>query len=907
MSLLEHILQKVLEKIASVIAVFSQLFLYFPCGSKASNIEIAIAGYKLLQEKFYTREAFPQDWAWIQNELGCAYNCRIRGETAENLELAIEAFKSALPIYIGGRFSNEWAKTQTNLGITYCYRLRGDKNNNLEAAIKAFELALQVYSCEGFPENWAWTQNQIGYAYMQLKKEDVNNVEKAIQAFELALQVYTVDKFPSDWAITQNNLANTYLKRQQGNKEDNLEQAIHIFNSVLKKLINKQYPSQWAKIKNNLGIAYIKRKNGYKKDNLKLAVQAFESALQIYNSDDFPHEWATTQGNIGYAYQNAENYTKAHTAFAAAINIAESLRAEIISGSGIEADKQKLAEEWNPYYQNIVEVCLELAQDQPQYFADAMEYAELSKSRNLVELLATKNLYPKEDFYDRQGKQEDYERHCKELDELRRKNSSKQRQKESQEELKSLRKKRDNLLKNINDIDKTFKFTQKVNKISFSEMQALVKEDTVLIEWYITNSKIITFIVNHNKESEIKNIPFVLTSSSEDLDSLISLCKQYLQAYYATDKEKWQSKLNSHFRELAKILHIEEILSHIPETCNRLILVPHRFLHLLPLHALPLSEEQDKCLLDQFEGGVRYAPSCQLLQLSQRLQRTEFSNLFAVQNPKNVLASLKYAKLEVDVIRSFFSSNYVLQERDASEVTLKVSENLPSSHCCHFCCHGEFDLKSPLESALLLAEHGSETQKEDGRLTLAEIFGLTLDKCRLVTLSGCETGMVDPDSISDEYIGLPSSFLFAGSPSIVASLWKVNDISTALLMIKFYENLIEHWNKSSELEESAVAIALNKAQIWLRDLTRTRFKQSIEHWTKQPIEQWIKSLSLSYIDEFNLRSFFSTRTELEQWIENLSLRRTDKFYLERSLLQHQDEEKPFCQPYHWAAFCAIGQ
>lgn len=50
MSLLEHILQKVLEKIASVIAVFSQLFLYFPCGRKASNIEIAIAGYKLLQE-----------------------------------------------------------------------------------------------------------------------------------------------------------------------------------------------------------------------------------------------------------------------------------------------------------------------------------------------------------------------------------------------------------------------------------------------------------------------------------------------------------------------------------------------------------------------------------------------------------------------------------------------------------------------------------------------------------------------------------------------------------------------------------------------------------------------------------------------------------------------------------------
>ena len=115
--------------------------------------------------------------------------------------------------------------------------------------------------------------------------------------------------------------------------------------------------------------------------------------------------------------------------------------------------------------------------------------------------------------------------------------------------------------------------------------------------------------------------------------------------------------MTTRFQQLAEILHIEDILSHIPKTCDRLILVPHRFLHLLPLHALPLSKEQDQCLLDKFKGGVGYAPSCQLLQINQGLQRTEFSKLFAVQNPKNAkLEPLDYANLEVKAICEFFSS-----------------------------------------------------------------------------------------------------------------------------------------------------------------------------------------------------------------------------------------------------------
>jgi CHAT domain-containing protein len=912
------------KKFAQNIVVFSNKIFSSLDVSKASNtkVEIVIVGYEVVLEAFTPDEISHEGWAFLKKELGCAYSRRIRGETAENLEVAVQAFKSALEVYTPETLTERWAETLNNLGNIYRYRIRGEKADNLEEAINSHKLVLKKYSREASSEIWAETQNNIGCAFLERKNEHrAKNIKKAIDAFQYALEVYTCEDYPNEYALTKNNLGRAYLEMEKDDKEENLELAIKAFHSVLE--IEQHHSYQWARTQNNLSSAYLQKKKGDIKENLKLAIQACQAALQVYTPDAFPQEWAITQGELGYAYhQTGEKYHEAYNAFADAITILEDLRGKIVSGSDINADKQKLAEEANPIYQGMVEVCLELAKDNPDYYAHAIEYAERSTARNLVELLANKVFYPKGYIY------------RNELDELRREISSKQRQKESYEEFKKLQQKRDNLLKKINQLDPSFKFTQQVNPISFKEIQNLVRENTAIIEWYITSSKIITFIITCDKQPIVSISSFKYKDpKGKDLD-LIEWCKGYFQAYYAAKGEKdenrktklqeeWKNGLTTRLQDLANILHINEILSHIPKNCNRLILVPHRFLHLLPLHALPLPEEQDKCLLDKFEGGVGYAPSCQLLQLNQGFQRTEFSNLFAVQNPHNVLKKLHYAKLEVDVIRKFFSCPEVLEEQNAEEKTLKKSKNLSSSHCCHFSCHGVFDIKSPLESALLLAEFkGSEEessakdqkQEQDGRLTLAEIFGLTLDQCRLVTLSACETGMVDPDNISDEYIGLPSGFLFAGSPSVVASLWAVDDISTALLMIKFYENLTKRREeKSFKLEEGAVALALNQAQVWLRDVTRAQLKQSIEQWTKQSIEQWIENLSFTYrdqfnlIDQFNLRSLFSTRMHLEQWIGNLSLGVTDRITLKRLLSQHQDNEQPFCKPYYWAAFCAVGQ
>ena len=107
---------------------------------------------------------------------------------------------------------------------------------------------------------------------------------------------------------------------------------------------------------------------------------------------------------------------------------------------------------------------------------------------------------------------------------------------------------------------------------------------------------------------------------------------------------------------------------------------------------------------------------------------------------------------------------------------------------------------------------------------------------------------------------LPSGFLYAGSPSVVSSLWTVNEFPTAFLMIKFYQNL----SQSPTRETGEIAVALNEAQIWLREVT------------KEELEEWTNHLSLTPLAEEALFDLF-------------------------------DKEQPFQSPYYWAAFCAIGK
>ena len=819
-----------------------------------NNLEKAISYYNKAL-KIWTFENFSEDWAGAENNLGLAYWMRIAGDKAENLEQAIAHLQQALRIYTLEDFPQRWASTQSNLGITYLERIKGNRGENLEQAIAYFQQAKKVYTLKTWPQKWAYQLHLLGLAYfLRIKGDRGKNLEQAIAYSQQALEIRTIKAFPIDWADTQINLGITYMERVNGEEEQNLEQAIICYKKTLRVYGVKTFPSEWAKIQHNLGVAYSNRLKGDREKNLELAIAHYKKSLEIYTLETFPHKFVGTLSQLGIAYQHTNKPASAYTTFASAIATVDFLREEIVSG---EESKRKQAEEWNALYRRMVELCLKLGNK-----TEAIEYIERSKTRNLVEQLLNRDLktiFPPDIVTQLEQYREEITAGQYQIQHRKGENPI-----ELSRHLQELRQKRNELQNRYLPIGSGFQFEHFQNNLD---------ERTAIVEFYITGDKLLTFIFTHQTQQ-----PKLLQSQPKVLQKLAKWLIGYLQAYdnhkiwqrlYPEDSTEtpWQHDLTTRLHLLSQILRIDEIIQQIPPESQRLILIPHRFLHLLPLHALSINSQQGEAkseiLMHRFPAGVSYAPSCQLLQLAQTRKRPKFTKLFAVQNPTD---NLEYTDLEVEVIQSFFppAEVEILASKKASEAAVKVNQNLTTAHCCHFSCHGSFRPESPLESALVLAE--TETERivqdkatEDGLLTLGEIFGFNLNQCRLVTLSACETGLIDFNNISDEYIGLPSGFLVAGSPAVVSSLWTVNQLSCALLLIKFYENL---------QKQMSLGVALNQAQLWLRD---------------------------------------ATKEDLQTWTGKLSLDSTWKRKIRHLFKKMEAGSKPFQSPYHWAAFTAVGE
>ncbi|MCA2584400.1 MAG: CHAT domain-containing protein [Microcystis sp. M34BS1] len=904
-------------------------------GEKADNLELAIVTLNLSLE-VYTRDSFPEAWAMTQTNLGNTYSDRIRGEKAENLELAIVAFNLSLEVRTRDSFPKDWANTQNNLGIAYCERIRGERADNLELAIAAYNLSLEVYTRDSFPYQWATTHNNLGEAYRnRIRGERADNLELTIVAYNLSLEVYTRDAFPYEWANTQNNLGAAYSYRIRGERADNLELAIAALNQSLEVYTRDSFPSEWARSQNNLGIAYCERIRGERADNLELAIAALKQSLEVYTREAFPEYWARSQNNLGLAYINrirgerTDNIELAIVAYNLSLEVSTptafpidclrtgrnlgntanfikdwetaikgyNLAIEAVENTRLQAlnpqRQQEILSDAMDVYHGIVQSYLNL--NQPDR---ALEYVERSKTRYLVQLLTDRDIYPKGNIP---------QTIITELDRLRRAIIGEEQRLAIQEQtrnqgviltpdqqkqpilndythLNHLKQELKQFIdREITPTDRSFSLTQKVETITLSEIQSLIDQDTAILEWYISGDSIMAFIVippnppskGGDFDSEVKGVK-VWQSSAEDREKLINFIKNYRDAY-ENNKTEWINNLNDCLNQLSEILPIDELLELIPKSCSRLILIPHWFLHIIPLHCLPLKDGQ--FLYQRFSKGVGYLPSCQLLKLVKLSQRENFTRLFAIKNPtRKDLKPLLGANLEIERISKGFAAEktIIIGELEASEQTLENRrQELQASHCLHFSCHGKFNNESPRDSALMLADPDGNLG-ELANLTLAEVFEkFDLRECRLVTFSACESGIIESkaDSISDEYVGLPSGFLFAGSSSVVSTLWTVDPLATTLFMTKFYHDL----KRISIQDQGSIAIVLNHTQTWLRTLNSkklTRIKDS------QKFQQL-----------------------LDRVFENKRDRRKFQDLLEAAVKR---QPYPFANPYYWTAFIATG-
>ncbi|MFM5960142.1 MAG: CHAT domain-containing protein, partial [Dolichospermum sp.] len=623
----------------------------------------------------------------------------IRGNKAENLEKAIAYCQEALKVRTFDAFPQDWAMTQNNLATAYRDRIRGNKAENLEKAIAYYQEALKVTTFDDFPQDWADTQNNLATAYSdRIRGNKAENLEKAIAYCQEALKVRTFDAFPQDWADTQNNLANAYSDRIRGDKAENLETAIAYYQEALKVRTFDDFPHDWAMTQNNVALAYRDRIRGKKAENLKKAIKSYQNALKIWTKENAPLKCLLTARNLGILHYNQKQWQPVTEVYHIAIEAVENARLEALNPQ----DRQEVLANAIGVFHFIVQAYLNL--NQPE---KALEYIERSKGRNLVELMTQKNLQP-------QGVSQEI---IAQLNELKQRVVNEQIRLQSQSLNQNLRRS-DNLTPYVQDhsylkeyqreldnfieekvksIDPLFSLIQKIEQIAFSEIQALTDAETCLLQWYITGEKILAFVVS--AEGEIK----VWQSPEDDQNQFFDTFNNYLQLYDDYRKninDLWKKQIPNLLKTLADILHINDILALIPDTCQRLIIIPHLFLHILPLHALPVDPPQLSLksgesvtgrsdLQDLFPKGVQYAPSCQILQkISQTFHHSDFNKLFAIQNPTK---DLFYTDLEVNILSTFFTEPQVIAKDNATKNAVLPHLKSSDNHCYHFSCHGGFN------------------------------------------------------------------------------------------------------------------------------------------------------------------------------------------------------------------------
>jgi CHAT domain-containing protein len=313
-----------------------------------------------------------------------------------------------------------------------------------------------------------------------------------------------------------------------------------------------------------------------------------------------------------------------------------------------------------------------------------------------------------------------------------------------------------------------------VEPLTVKQVQEMLDPGVALLEYFVTNDAVMLWVVEKDKLTSV-SIPL----RREQLQSQVTTYREAITEL--AEKEKFETLA----QELYKLL-IQPTLPHIRG--KELLIIPHDVLHYLPFQAL--LSPSGKYLIEDYP--INYLSSASLMQFTQekRNARGELRKVLAdggkvltfgnpdLDDPK---MALQFAGIEAKEIKSLYPQSAIYLEKEATEEKAKAL--VGNSDIIHFASHAELNEDDPLASAIRL----TKSDKEDGRLEVREIFGMDL-KASLVVLSACETGLGKLSS-GDELVGLTRAFIYAGTPSVVASLWNVEDSSTAQLMASFYKNL----------------------------------------------------------------------------------------------------------------------
>ncbi|WP_228059629.1 CHAT domain-containing protein [Plectonema radiosum] len=612
-----------------------------------------------------------------------------------------------------------------------------------------YRQALEIYKKIGDKEGEGEIINIIGIAYNSLGKySDAENSYK----YSLKISQQTGDTVEE--SIRLQNLGSVY------HFQNKFTEALNYYNQALelaKKLNNKGAESL---ILHNIGGIYLD--NG----NYAKALDYYQKSLQINDKIGIKEWKGFTLSNTGVAYIALAKYSQAEAVLFSALEVWESLR------SSLKDDQKITIFERQSHSYRFLQRAL-VAQNQSN---NALEIAERGRARAFVELLASKQLE---------------------------KNQNKQNSKLNIQQIKQIAQQQRATIVQYSIIPNTFQFQEK-QKLDYP----------LLYIWVVKPTGEITF-----KQVDLKSF----NTSLQDLviNSRDSIGVRSQDMFDIKVINPQPEDPTEELKQLHKIL-IAPIANLLPKDPNeKVIFIPQESLFLVPFPAL--LDDEEKYLIEKHT--ILTAPSIQVLDLTRKqkenslkIETSDRNTALVVGNP--TMPKIKIGDLESNLkplpgsqkealkIAKFFN----IEALTGSKATKSsIMQKMEQASIIHLATHGLLhDFKGfGVPGAIALAPSGNKNDSIDGLLTAGEILDMKL-KADLVVLSACDTGR--GTITGDGVIGLSRSLFSAGVPSVVVSLWAVDDDSTAFLMTEFYQNLL---NKEKPL---------NKAQA-LRQAMLTTMKQ----------------------------------------------------------------------------------
>jgi CHAT domain-containing protein len=336
-----------------------------------------------------------------------------------------------------------------------------------------------------------------------------------------------------------------------------------------------------------------------------------------------------------------------------------------------------------------------------------------------------------------------------------------------------------------------------VDTLTMPDVMTLIPDGVSLVEYYYDPHHLYIWVLDNKRHHFIKKD--VDSSELEDLTkeyrNLVFEGKDIRSIKIAKREEMPRADSKNRFKQVNDALKsflLDGVFDHIKT--HKVYIVPHGILHYLPFQTLAYRSHY---LIEKHQIG--YIPSATALKYVLAKRKEKSANLLALGNPELNTAQMQlpFAEKEVHGIKAIYPAARVLIGKDASEANFK--EQASAHGIVHVASHGEFNSNTPLLSCLRL----SAGNGEDGRLETREIFGLNLD-AYLVTLSACNTA-IGKLTKGDDVVGLTRAFIFAGTPSILGTIWSVNDQSTSIFMNHFYGNLKE-MDKLKSLQQAQIAM-----------------------------------------------------------------------------------------------------